>query len=77
MHHLAGSYFRGFSNPAERTVWSWIAAFAIVALILAVLATVASEHPRMAASDGPGRDLVPPITQPTPAPPVDGDQVQL
>jgi hypothetical protein len=75
MHHLAGSYFRGFSNPAERTVWSWIAAFAIVTLILAVLATFGSEHPRMAASDGP--ELVPPITQPMPAPPADDGTTQL
>lgn len=76
MHDLAGSYFRGFSTPADRTTWTWVAAFAIVAMIFALLMLASGHPPRVATNDPAAveRTVVPPITQPAPS--ADG-QTQL
>ena len=73
------SEFRTFSNPADRTIWAWIAGAAIAAIVLTFLATIGSERPQITAGNeaaAPERALVPPITQPA-APADAGEQAPL
>ena len=68
MHDLTHSYFRGFSNPADRTTWAWIAGAVIVAIVLTFLATAGRVDPRccLRRAANPPQQLVPPIMQPVP-----------